>query len=110
MEENKPTNNNEIQVELSEEMAQGTYSNLAIISHSPSEFILDFIRVVPGAPKAQVKSRIIMTPEHAKRLLLALRDNIGKYESQHGEISLGTPGMPKNTIPFGFNPNNTPEA
>ena len=65
MENNKPTN--EIQVELSEEMAQGTYANLAIISHSSSEFILDFIRVVPGAPKAQVKSRVILTPDNAKR-------------------------------------------
>ena len=72
MENNKPTN--EIQVELSEEMAQGTYANLAIISHSSSEFILDFIRVVPGAPKAQVKSRVILTPDNAKRLLFALQD------------------------------------
>ena len=71
MEENKTTNN-EIQVELSDEMAQGTYANLAIISHSASEFILDFIRVVPGAPKAQVKSRIILTPDNAYRLRYAL--------------------------------------
>ena len=78
MENNKPTN--EIQVELSEEMAQGTYANLAIISHSSSEFILDFIRVVPGAPKAQVKSRVILTPDNAKRLLFALQDNLAKFE------------------------------
>ena len=71
MENNKPANN-EIQIELSEEMAQGTYANLAIISHSSSEFILDFIRVVPGAPKAQVKSRVILTPDNAQRLLFAL--------------------------------------
>lgn len=77
---NKPTN--EIQIELSEEMAQGTYANLAIISHSTSEFILDFIRVVPGVPKAQVKSRVILTPDNAKRLLLALQDNISKFEGQ----------------------------
>ena len=76
MENNKPTN--EIQVELSEEMAQGTYANLAIIS----EFILDFIRVVPGAPKAQVKSRVILTPDNAKRLLFALQDNLAKFEEQ----------------------------
>lgn len=80
MDTNKPTN--EIQIELSEEIAQGTYSNLAIISHSSSEFILDFIRVVPGAPKAQVKSRIILTPDNAKRLLYALEENVAKFEEQ----------------------------
>ena len=100
----------ELGIEITKETAAGNYSNLALITHSNSEFIFDFARVLPGYPKAQVVSRIIMTPEHAKRLLLALRDNIGKYESRHGEISLGTPGLPKNTIPFGFNPNNTPEA
>lgn len=71
---------NEIQVELSDEMAQGTYANLAIISHSSSEFILDFIRIVPGVPKAKVKSRVILTPANAKRLLYALRDNIDKFD------------------------------
>ncbi|OUO54556.1 transcriptional accessory protein [Parabacteroides sp. An277] len=91
MEENKPTNNNEIQVELSEEMAQGTYSNLAIISHSPSEFILDFIRVVPGAPKAQVKSRIIMTPDNAHRLFMALQDNLRKYEAMLANARTAAP-------------------
>lgn len=80
MENNKPAN--EIQIELSEEMAQGTYANLAIISHSTSEFILDFIRIVPGAPKAQVKSRIILTPDNAKRLLFALQENVSKFEEQ----------------------------
>ncbi|MCD8264644.1 MAG: DUF3467 domain-containing protein [Tannerellaceae bacterium] len=79
--ENKRTAN-EIQVELSDEMAQGTYANLAVISYSSSEFILDFIRVVPGAPKAKVKSRVILTPDNAKRLLLALQDNIEKFEQQ----------------------------
>lgn len=80
MENKKPAN--EIQVELSEDMAQGTYANLAIISHSSSEFILDFIRIVPGAPKAKVKSRIILTPDNAKRLFHALEDNISKFEEQ----------------------------
>jgi hypothetical protein len=80
MENNKQQN--EIQIELSEEQAQGTYANLAIISHSTSEFILDFIRVVPGAPKAKVQSRIILTPDNAKRLLFALQDNIEKFENQ----------------------------
>jgi hypothetical protein len=73
---------NEIQVELSEEVAQGTYANLAVIAHSASEFILDFIRVVPGVPKAQVQSRVILTPDNAKRLLYALQDNIHKFEEQ----------------------------
>jgi hypothetical protein len=80
MEKNQVTN--EIQVELTDEIAQGIYSNLAVIAHSSSEFILDFIRVVPGTPKAKVKSRIILTPDNAKRLLFALQDNINKFEEQ----------------------------
>jgi len=79
---------NNIQIELNEEIAQGIYSNLAIIAHSSSEFIVDFVRLVPGVPKAKVQSRIILTPEHAKRLMLALADNVKKYESQNGEIRL----------------------
>ncbi len=82
MEENK----GEINIELNEEIAQGIYSNLAIITHSSSEFVLDFIRLMPGVPKAQVKSRIILTPEHAKRLLMALKDNVTKYENVNGKI------------------------
>ncbi len=77
---------NQLNIELPEEVAQGTYSNLAIISHSSAEFILDFIRMMPGVPKAKVKSRIILTPEHAKRLLMALQDNVVKYENQFGSI------------------------
>jgi hypothetical protein len=77
---------NQINIELKEDIAQGTYSNLAIITHSSSEFILDFVRVMPGIPKAEVKSRIILTPEHAKRLLHALKDNVEKYEKTHGPI------------------------
>ena len=84
MEDSK--NNNQIQIELTEEIAQGIYSNLAVITHSSSEFVLDFIRVMPGVPKANVKSRIILTPEHAKRLLMALQDNIQKFESVNGPI------------------------
>ena len=76
----------EIQIELSDEVAQGTYSNLAVISHSSSEFVVDFIRIVPGVPKAKVKSRIIITPDHAKRLSEALNDNIDKFEQQNGKI------------------------
>ncbi|HEY9123935.1 MAG TPA: DUF3467 domain-containing protein [Bacteroidales bacterium] len=79
-------NKNELQIELKEEVAQGIYSNLAIITHSPSEFIIDFVRIMPGMPKADVKSRIILTPEHAKRLLFALKDNIAKYEAVNGQI------------------------
>lgn len=72
--------NNQLQIELKEEVAQGTYANLAIITHSTSEFVLDFVRIMPGLPKANVQSRIVMTPEHAKRLMYALQDNVTKYE------------------------------
>lgn len=85
---------NEIQIELGEDVAQGTYSNLAVISHSSSEFVIDFIRMVPGVSKAKVKSRIILTPEHAKRLLIALKDNIDKFEQHNGTIKAqGNPGF-----------------
>ena len=79
---------NELNIELDEKVAQGTYSNLAVITHSSSEFIIDFIRIMPGLPKAQVQSRIILTPEHAKRLLLALQDNLGKFEAKNGQIKV----------------------
>ena len=85
--------------ELSEEVAQGSYSNLAIINHSPSEFVLDFIQMMPGVPKAKVKSRIILTPQHAKRLMKALNDNVSKYEDQHGEIQDLDPGK---GVPINF--------
>ena len=71
--------NNQLQIELKEDVAQGTYANLAVITHSSSEYIVDFVRVMPGMPKASVKSRIVLAPEHAKRLLRALEENIGKY-------------------------------
>jgi len=77
---------NQLNIELSEEIAEGIYSNLAIITHSSAEFVIDFIRVMPGVPKAKVKSRILMTPQHAKRLLKALTDNISKFENTHGDI------------------------
>ncbi len=86
MEENKIKN--QLNIELSEEVAQGIYSNLAIITHSTSEFVIDFVRIMPGIPKANVKSRIILTPEHAKRLLLALEDNLKKFEKMNGPINL----------------------
>jgi hypothetical protein len=95
---------NEINIELNEEMAQGTYANLAVISHSPSEFVIDFVRIMPGMPKAQVKSRIILTPEHAKRLLNALQDNIKKYEEVFGHIKLKEGAMmPPIPMTFGGN-------
>ncbi len=102
MSDNKEPQQGQINIELTEEMAQGTYANLAIITHSSSEFVLDFVRIMPGAPKAQVKSRIVLTPEHAKRLMFALQDNIKRYESQHGLINANdkTPGIP----PIGFAP------
>lgn len=79
---------NQIQIELPEDIAQGTYANLAVITHSSSEFVLDFIRMLPGVPKAKVKSRVILSPEHAKRLLLALNDNVNRYENMFGVIRL----------------------
>lgn len=86
--ENQENNNGQLQIELKEEVAQGTYANLAIITHSSSEFIVDFVRVMPGMPKAGVQSRIVLAPEHAKRLLRALEENIGKYERAFGPISM----------------------
>ena len=85
---------NSIDIEIRPEIATGHYSNLAIITHSSSEFLFDFIQHMPGMPKAQVNSRIIMSPEHAKRLLSALIDNISKFESQYGEIRFKEPPMP----------------
>ena len=75
-----------IDIALSDEIAEGIYSNLAIITHSHSEFIVDFVSLMPGVPKGNVKSRIILTPQHAKRLLMALDDNIKRFESMHGTI------------------------
>jgi hypothetical protein len=90
-------NQNQINIELSEEIAEGIYSNLAIISHSPQEFVVDFVRVMPGVPKAKVKSRIVLTPEHAKRLMKALAENVKKYESQFGMIEdKEVPNVPMN--------------
>ena len=81
-----PVPQNQLNIELPEDIAEGTYSNLAIISHSNSEFVIDFIRLVPNVPKAKVKARIILTPQHAKRLLRALADNVSKFEHQFGPI------------------------
>ncbi|MCX7735084.1 MAG: DUF3467 domain-containing protein [Candidatus Kapabacteria bacterium] len=92
----------QINIELGEKEAEGIYSNLAIISHSPAEFIVDFTRILPGVTKSKVLARIIMTPQHAKLLMNAMIDNIAKYEQQYGEIKLerqdrnfGFPDFPK---------------
>ncbi len=89
----------QLNIELNENIAEGEYANLVMIAHSPEEFILDFIRVVPGVRKARVKSRIIVTPQHAKRLLRALADNIDRYERAHGAVDERLP--PDQTIQFG---------
>jgi hypothetical protein len=86
MEDQIDNQENQINIELTEEIAEGIYSNLAIITHSHSEFIVDFIKMMPGVPKAKVKSRIVLTPQHAKRLMKALADNISKFEQIHGKI------------------------
>ncbi len=91
-------NEKKLSFELKQETAKGSYSNLVIITHSHSEFILDFATMLPGLPKPEVTNRIIMTPEHAKRLMIALQDNISKYENANGPISLGEP---KATFPMG---------
>ncbi len=91
---------NQINIEMPEEIAEGIYSNLAIISHSQSEFVIDFVRLLPNIPKAKVKSRIVITPHHAKRFLKALADNVNKYEKQHGQIQkTSDPPFPMNFTP-----------
>ena len=99
MAENK--NPGQFNIELSEEVAEGVYSNLAVITHSPAEFVIDFIRIMPGVPKSKVKSRIILTPEHAKRLVAALSDNISKYEAVHGPIREVKGSGPVMPVTFG---------
>ena len=98
MDINNDKKSNQLNIELKEDMADGIYSNLAVITHSPAEFVVDFIRVMPGMPKAPVKARIILTPEHAKRLMNALEDNIAKYEAANGPIKKNNPNNP----PMGF--------
>ncbi len=84
--QDNPAGPQQINIELGEKEAEGTYSNLAIISHSPAEFIIDFTRIFPGVPKAKVHSRIIMTPQHTKLFLNAMKENIQRFENQYGEI------------------------
>ena len=102
MSDQKSNKEGQINIELDDVTAQGTYSNLAIINHSVSEFIVDFISVMPGQPKAKVKSRIILTPQHAKRLVKALADNVNRFEKSHGKIKdYDQPPMPINFGPTG---------
>lgn len=96
----KSAGQNQLNITLKEDVAQGIYSNLAIITHSSSEFILDFVRIMPGVTNAEVKSRIILTPEHTKRLLLALKDNLAKFEAAHGEVKAFEGNGP--VIPMNF--------
>lgn len=91
-----------LQIELTPEVAQGEYANFAIITHSSSDFVVDFARVLPGVPKSQVKSRIILAPEHAKRLLAALQENIMRYEREFGPIKIHNQ-EPRTIAPFGPN-------
>ena len=97
MEDNNANQNQpHLDIELSEEIAEGIYSNLAIITHSQSEFVIDFIKVMPGFPKARVKSRILLTPQHAKRLAKALTENIQKFEQMNGKIKDSDHAFPMN--------------
>ena len=89
---------NQLNIEISEEVAEGTYANLAIITHSHAEFVVDFVSVMPGTPKSKVKSRIILTPQHTKRFMKALTENIQKYESMNGPIK----DLEEVAMPFNF--------
>ena len=92
----------QINIELDEKVAEGTYSNLAIINHSVSEFVIDFVSIMPGTPKSKVKSRVILTPQHAKRLVKALSENVHRFEKTHGEIKdYEQPPIPLNFGPTG---------
>lgn len=95
---NQPAN--QINIEISEEVAEGTYANLAIITHSHAEFVIDFVNVMPGTPKSKVKSRIIFTPQHAKRFMKALADNVQKYEAINGTIK----DLEDMQLPMSFGP------
>jgi len=102
MSDQKTNKEGQINIELDKDIAEGTYSNLAIINHSVSEFIVDFVSVMPGQPKAKVKSRIILTPQHAKRLVKALAENVSRFEKAHGEIKdYEQPPIPMNFGPTG---------
>ena len=95
---------NQLQIDIAPDVARGVYSNFAIISHSRAEFIIDLASSLPGSPKAQVVSRVVLAPEHAKRLLMALQENVMRYEKEHGPITLESavkPSTPGTANPFG---------
>lgn len=92
----------ELDIELDEKIAEGEYANLIIINHSTSEFVVDFVRMMPGTSKARVKSRIILSPEHAKRLLMSLQDNVTRYETVIGRINLPQPPSDDTQIAMSF--------
>ncbi len=96
--ENPEEQDQQLSIELPAEVAEGVYSNLAVITHSNQEFVMDFIRIMPNMPQAKVKARIILTPGHAKRLQQALQDNLNKFEQMHGSIEVGHAGA----LPFNF--------
>lgn len=101
--QNKTTmaeNKKNIDIEINDQTSEGVYSNLAVINHSPTEFVVDFIQMMPGVPKARVKSRIILTPQHAKRLAHALAENVSRFENQFGEIK----DNQASNIPMSFGP------
>ena len=100
MSDNKDQKKNNLNIQLDEKIAEGTYANLAIINHSASEFVVDFVNIMPGIPKAKVKSRIILTPQHAKRFMKALADNIARFENAHGAIK----DFEQAPIPMNFGP------
>lgn len=102
MDNNKNNPGGQLQLELPQDVAQGNYANFAMITHSSSDFIVDFARILPGIPKAQVKSRVILAPEHAKRLLQALQENIMRYERDFGKIQIPNQ-QPRTIAPFNLN-------
>ena len=100
MNDNENKQQGQLQIELPQQVAQGEYANFAIITHSSSDFVVDFACVLPGVPKAQVKSRVILAPEHAKRLLGALQENIARYERSFGTIKMPQPQQERTIAPF----------
>lgn len=100
MQDQQAPEQQQLNIELTEDMADGVYANLAVITHSFAEFVIDFVNVMPNVPKAKVKSRIVMTPQHAKRLMRALVDNVKRFESMHGQIK----DQESVNLPFNFGP------
>lgn len=104
----EPTNpQHQLNIELPEDIAEGEFANLAMITHTPEEFVMDFIRIMPNVPKGKVKARVILTPQHAKRLMRAFVENVQRYEAQHGTINESNNGGPGGIPPMSFN---TPTA